>query len=439
MPDGEALKRLGPGDNGHGAEMTGSAPKLHDGPAMGSVVISNVFSDNNVGGAAITQTTVDMVRRALPGADLTLVAINDAEDFSESHRFTLGRYPDVSIRGPLVPPAHGPLSGPRTALRSVALLLRAAFGRSSSAVRVIAESRLVVSKGGHVFVERGSVKRSLSLWITSMPLVLAARLGVRSIVVCTTVGPFETWHSRAVSRFVLKGVDRVIVRDIYSHQAALDLGLEPSRVKHLPDIVFAFDAPSPERCRKVAAAHGLRDQRYGVVTVCPGDSNEIFFRNLKSTLRELLSVGTLDTVVVVAHAKEDVELSEEFVRYLDHRGVRCISELLPPEELMAIYGDAQCLIGRRMHSSIFALLMGTPVFAFTKRGLKVQGVLKSLDLEDLIIDYPDFDPAAFSARIQEVLAKPATLERRIHDAVDRARLDLDALPAIISEILSDRR
>jgi polysaccharide pyruvyl transferase WcaK-like protein len=418
--------------------MTGSGPGLYENSPTGSVVVSNVFSDHNIGGAAITQTTVEMVRRALPGADLTLVAISDARDFSESHRFTLGRYPDIAIRGPLVPPARGPLSGPRTALRSFALLLRAAFGMSSSAVRLIADSRLVVSKGGHVFVERGSIKRSLSLWITSMPLVLAARLGVRSIVVCTTVGPFETWHSQAVSRFVLRRVDRVVVRDIYSHQAALDLGLEPSRVKHLPDIVFAFDAPSPDRCGEVAAAHGLADQRYGVVTVCPGASDEIFFRNLKSSLRELLSVGALDTVVVVAHAKEDVELSEEFVRYLDHPDVRCISELLPPEELMAMYGHAQCLIGRRMHSSIFALLMGTPVFAFTKRGLKVQGVLKSLGLEDLIIDYPDFDPAAFSARIQEVLAEPAALERRIRDAVARARHDLDAVPAIIAEILSDR-
>jgi polysaccharide pyruvyl transferase WcaK-like protein len=261
------------------------------------VTISNVFADHNKGGAAITAETVQMVRRALPDARIRLVAVrNETSGFERSHRFTLDRFPDVSISGPLVATGHGPFAGLRAAARSVCLVCLAPRLASSPAIRSIRESDAVVSKGGHVFVERGGLRRSISLWMTSLPHLLAARLQVPTAVLCTTVGPFSTWHSRAVAGFVLRRISRVVVRDDRSYGEAVALGVDPDRVTSLPDIVFSARRPTPERSREVAVRLGFENDRFCAVTVSEGPHDQQFFKNLKSTLTLLLERGVFDRV-----------------------------------------------------------------------------------------------------------------------------------------------
>jgi polysaccharide pyruvyl transferase WcaK-like protein len=405
--------------------------------ARRKVIISNVFTDHNKGGAAITAQTIECVQRAVSQADVRLVTVrHEADGYRTSHRFTARRFPDITIRGPLVPPAGGPFAGIRAAARSLWLLLFARRLASSPALREIVESQLVVSKGGHVFVERGGIRRALSLWMTSLPLLLARRFGVPTAVLCTTVGPFTTWHSRAVAGFVLRRVTRLVVRDDNSLQEALALGVEPARVTSLPDIVFAASPPTAERCLQVAARFGLENSRFCVVTVSEGTADGHFFEQLGRTLHRLLDGDTIDRVIVVRHAREDIALSRRFIDGLDDARASCLEEDLSPDDLLALYGAASCLIGRRMHSAIFALVAGIPTFAFTKTGMKVQGVMASLGLDDLVMTYPDFDPMGFAARIERELRNPEVLRNRIAGAVQGAATELDRIPGILSELLA---
>lgn len=402
------------------------------------VTISNVFTDHNKGGAAITAETVQMVRRALPDARIRLVAVrHETSGFERSHRFTLDRFPDVSISGPLVATGHGPFAGLRAAARSIWLVCLAPRLASSPAVRSIRESNAVVSKGGHVFVERGGLRRSISLWMTSLPLLLAARLQVPTAILCTTVGPFSTWHSRAVAAFVLRRISRVVVRDDRSYGEAVALGVDPDRVTSLPDIVFSAQRPAPERSREVAARLGFENDRFCAVTVSEGPYDQEFFKNLKRTLTLLLERGVLDRVVVTCHAGEDVELSRTFVGSFDDSRAVFLEEDLSPDDLIALYGAARCLIGRRMHSAIFALVAGIPTFAFTKSGMKVQGVMESIGLKDLIMPYPEFDPVQFALRIERELSDPSILSARIGRAVNQAADEVNRIPGLLFGILGE--
>jgi polysaccharide pyruvyl transferase WcaK-like protein len=298
------------------------------------VIISNVFADSNKGGAAITMATVDAVRQALPQSSICLVGISESQNgFRESHRFTLDAFPDVRIRGPIVPMKSGRFSGIRGFSRSLFMLIMAPLLRNSL-INDVTDAKLVVSKGGHLFVERESFRRSLALWMTSLPLLLASRLKVPTAVVCTTIGPFTTWHSRIVSRWVLRRVDLVIARDEFSYKEGLKLGVGPSRLTQLPDIVFSVAPPSLERSDQLAKVFRVESKRFCAVTLCaPQDAR--FAADLRCALRQVIQRGHVEKVFVVPHAREDHDLSMEFARSCDHAAIEYLDADLSPQDLIA--------------------------------------------------------------------------------------------------------
>jgi polysaccharide pyruvyl transferase WcaK-like protein len=403
----------------------------------GQILISNVFGDSNKGGAAITMATVDAVRQALPQSSICLIAISDRTGgFGKSHRFTLDRFPDLRIRGPLLPIKGGVFAGFRAFMRSLFVLALAPL-IPDPAIKEVKNSRLVVSKGGHLYVERQGIKRSISLWMTSFPILLASRLNIPTAVVCTTIGPFTSWHSRFVARSVLRRVGHVVARDEFSYHEGLKLGLDPSRLSHLPDIVFSLAPPDAERCERVASELGVADSRFCVVTICEPQDAE-FADGLRFTLREIVRRGYVEKVLVVPHASEDYNLSRDFVRACDDTAIAYLDADLSPSDLIALYANAQFVIGRRMHSSIFALVAATPVFAFAKRGLKVQGVMKSLGLGDYIMPYPRLDAEAFVERIGSLVTSPDAYRERIRASVSHSRDELQQLPELLGALMRAR-
>ena len=69
---------------------------------MTKVLITNVYGDDNKGGAAITWATIEAVRRAFPGSTQSLLTISTSGELNQSHRHTRACYPDVPMHPPLV-------------------------------------------------------------------------------------------------------------------------------------------------------------------------------------------------------------------------------------------------------------------------------------------------------------------------------------------------
>ena len=398
-----------------------------------SIIISNVFSDSNVGGAAITAATIRAAQAAFPGEPIKLVAIGETEHFDTSHPFTLRTFPEVEMTAPLVIPTPVALGGLRAVLRSVQVMRKRPADHP--AVRAVGEAHAVISKGGYVYRERPSWRSLMALWMTAFPIALGNAMGKPTAAVCTTIGPFKTRASRQLCKYLLSKASLVVPRDEFSYQAALDLGLDPGRVVYLPDIVFSYERPSVGAAEAAAARAGVQHERFGVLTLSKfGGINDAFLEALRDTVLELLDRGVVDDVLLPVHELQDRSLTVSFVSLVNDPRVRMLAEGFGPDDLMALYRSSRFLIARRMHSAIFALVAGTPTFPFVMEGKKVQGVMGSLGLEDYLLHLPLSDPKQLADRIDAAVSDKS-VEERVVRAVAGAREQLQRLPRYLQQYL----
>jgi len=391
------------------------------------VVICNVYPDDNRGSSALTAAAIDAARAAFPGCSISLVTVGSGQT-EQLYRHTRVRYPDVELLRPPIAVRSGPLDGLAAAARSLRLLLMRPGPTTALTISRILDADLVVSRGGFLFVDHGSVRRLLSLWLTAFPLVLASRFGIPTVVYAATVGPFTHPSWRILVRWILRRLTLVLVRGPRSYQEAISLGLEPARVSEMPDGVFGATPPGAGAGASVAKRFGLLGHRFGAVTIphgqSPVDQDGTFSQRLAALIRELLGSGVLERMAVVVQVDgslvSDAGASLELARLVDDDRLTVIRQDLRPEDLIALYGTASLVIGGRLHSAIFSLVAGTPAFAFAMNGTKSADVFESLGLGRFVIPAPTFDPQAVLAATMEVVARGDSMRSEIRRVTSEA-------------------
>ncbi|HYO45806.1 MAG TPA: polysaccharide pyruvyl transferase family protein [Gemmatimonadota bacterium] len=383
-----------------------------------AVVVCNAFPDDNKGGCAITQQTIEWLKGVFPGSPVFIVPVEQTGDHEISRfRFTLRRHPETRI---LRSPIHTDGSFLTTSfmlLRSFRLL----WGRpgNSAFERTMSTAGVVVSKGGYVFVERDTLGGLLGLWFTAFPLIYATRRKVPTVALCTTVGPYRRAASRILCRWILKEVDVVVTRDPISTEEAKRLGC--GSVIEAPDIAWTFDE---RRVRVDVRPPASSGERYGVLVLSDETAalDDIFVRRVGELSDRLLNEKVVDRLVVVLQSHEDRAITTRFVTQRADPRLTLIAADLAPEELMGIYGGAEFLIGRRLHAGVFALLVGVPVLLFSTDGVKADGVMQELGLADRVVRYPDFSVEEVHRRLVAMVGNREAERTAIRDAVRRARV-----------------
>lgn len=391
--------------------------------------MSNVFDDVNRGGAAITAETIRLAQRL--GDPITCVAITPTADLEDrSHNHTRASFPDAIFTG-LAVVGTGRLSGVRSILRSIAML---AFPLKASgdAARRIRESGLVISKGGHVFVERRGVVSLMSFWATVFPLVYARRVGVPAVTAPTSIGPFNSFASRLLNRMVLSRLSLVVPRDPLSAGVARGLGIPERRICEMPDIVFGVRPPTVDETERICEHLGIGTGRF--VTISPRGHSPALTSALVESSKLLLSKAEIDEVVVVNQAGDDHSASLLMEGLRDMQVVEAPSDL-SPAELIALYAGSRLSIACRMHAAIFSLVAGTKALCVAFDGKKAEGVCQALNLPAEWVIHQS-DAANLPRTAMDVMANPHWNKSVIMERVAEMRAALEGLPQRIEDAIS---
>lgn len=402
------------------------------------VVVCNVFPDDNKGGCAITQQTIEWLNGAYPGHPVFIIPVEQGRSRDDHRfRFTLRRHPATRIlRSPLHTDRSFTTTG-RMLLRSFRLL----WGKcgASDFERTIADAELVVSKGGYVFVERESIGGLLALWFTAFPLIYAARRKVSTVVLCATVGPYRRAASRILSRWILRQVDVVATRDPISTEEAKRLGC--GCVREIPDIAWTFD----ERRADAGTQWTPSGERYAVVVLSDETPalDEIFLDRVGQLSVRLLKERVVDRLLVVLQSHEDRAITTRFVAQREDPRVTLIDADLSPEELMGIYGGAEFLVARRLHAGVFAMLAGIPAVLFSTDGVKADGVMRELGLGDRVAPYPDFSLEEVHRQVVTMVrdreAERSAVRETVRKARERTVAGLSEIARLLGPSLRTRR
>ncbi len=288
----------------------------------------------------------------------------------------------------------------------------AATGRGlAGTMRALLSSHGLVSGGGGLLQDRSST-RSLLYYAGVM---LLARLLRRPVFVYGQgVGPVRGRIGRAAARMALRGAAYLSVRDQASLDAARDLGVQQP-IEVTADPAIAMDITRASRGRIVVAMRPASDW--------------IGFEDaLVDALRDL--ARTQHVTFVAMDTTEDRELA---VRLVERVGAAELADYADLDELGAIIGGADVVIGMRLHALVLAAaagvrFIGLPYdpkvesFAAAVGQPTVDAAIRGGDLAALTRAQWDTDVSAY--------------RRKATELASRAERPADAILALLGDKLS---
>lgn len=252
---------------------------------------------------------------------------------------------------------------------------------------ILSESDLVVSKGGSFLCSKPgaiSIMRFLRIICT---LILALRLNSRVIIWGQSLGPVHGILCRRIMNRALAQVYRIILREdqCLKQYPYIQCPSASTIIGH--DLAFNMKMVIGDISNIL-----LPSRKYIGVTVKRFENrvaDKQYSRVMSQTIEHLICTHQCH-VVIIPHVTINDDLSKGFEIYsliddrFKDRVVLLTADYSVPE-LLSIYRRIHLLLGTRLHSTIFAMSMGTPAINISYHGTKSQGVFRRLALEHFVL------------------------------------------------------
>jgi polysaccharide pyruvyl transferase WcaK-like protein len=234
----------------------------------------------------------------------------------------------------------------------------------SRAVGTVAQSDVLVWNPAGELHTTGSPDEVFRLLLM---VRLAQRLGKRTVIVNHSLEISDALLRELVS-YVYGHADFVIVRDSRSYREALNLGISKHRLREAPDIVFlTANNPPTESTIQLPDSAPIGLSLNGVEANIGTDEWDILLSSLARLSRPLVFVSNA------------IHRDRVFAKKLQRRYQMKIIERQPSyTELQSIYSNFAALISSRLHSSILAIIRGTPVISIEPSVFKLTAVLEQM-------------------------------------------------------------
>lgn len=229
------------------------------------------------------------------------------------------------------------------------------------------------------------------------PLMLARKYKVPYVIWGHSLGPFVDKFSLSLTARVLVNAQLVAVRESFSYDIALQMGVPRKKVRLIPDPAFGIQPCYSERLTQVLQAHDLSPGDFIAVTVRQWKS--LYFHHyldgIAQISRRLVYKGFVKRIAIVVHTLGPIEIENDLVaskmllECLRDVPVSLVYEDLSPEEMCALYGQSKFVIGTRFHSVILALAAGTPAYAISYFGPKAVGIMQDLGMGEWVTTLDD--------------------------------------------------
>lgn len=421
-------------------------------------LIVNGWSDMNRGDSAIVLGIIHLLQLRVPGSAIAVMSEFSDKDpkFEPSYQVIKSSYPDVKIVPALIPYPTGKHRLSKM-VDAIVTLIRCLVvwalpwlghvlfrGTQAEAWDKLTQSDVVISKGGHIFYcSQPSMRALYGFFKHAYPLLLGIRLRKRTALYAQSLGPFQGTVCQKIVALFFKHLSAISVREAISVHTLRNLGVT-ERIHLVPDAAFLLPVPN---------LRGSKTSTERLVVITPRQwgfsAPEVFARyiGVLARLTDWLATELGYSVLLVSHTvgptiEEDDRLavqhlykaitSKERVRVIDTMG-------LDAYEMIKLYSSAQLLIGTRFHSVIFALLTSVPVVAISYFGPKTYGIMKSLELEQFVLDINDLDVAKLKSTIQHVLDNQVQIRKEIGARIKKLREEAERSGlALLSSVLKER-
>lgn len=289
----------------------------------------------------------------------------------------------------------------------------------ANAQEILRADRVIGVPGGYLNAYRWTD----TYWLYHLPVVyLADYLNKPVDLSPCTIGPFSGVN-RTIARFSLRHVNQIFLREELSLDMLRDIAVS---LRHQPIVSFdvAFVHARDHLTQPAAAAFpshtlgvSIRQHNFPGSTSIAQARRQYLSAHVDA-IQRLLDYDPLAKVVITAQTKEDEAISYQLEEAIGRPRVEVRLDLDTPDQLIGHYQDMRLLLGTRMHANILAMCVDTPVVAVSYDP-KTRGVMRSLDLEDRVLEIDDL--SALSHRLIDCWETAPMDRQLVHARVSRAR------------------
>ena len=334
---------------------------------MYNILISGYYGFNNIGDESILRTVIDNLREKLPNVDVTVLSQDPAQ--------TSAKYNVKAAR--------------RMSLWDI--------------LRSVWRCDRLLSGGGSLLQDATS-GRSILYYL--FILRLAQLLRKQTFIYSQGIGPITAPRNRRLTASALRRADGIVVRDAKSRDLLLEIGV-PGHLIHVTadpvirvkkaDTALGLEILSREGCPREP---GRLTVGWAVKSRKP---NKAFLQEVGRCVLWLQEAYGAQSVLIPFFHDEDLSVCEAVAGKLDGQ-VGCLRQKYLSEETLSIIGCMDVLVGVRLHSLIYAAVMGVPMVGISYDP-KVESFLSSIQ-QPTPFTVEDFTLEGFQAAFRE------TMERR---------------------------
>ncbi len=309
--------------------------------------------------------------------------------------------------------------------------------------RDLVDCDFMVVKGGSYIYSFGGIKQLLFVYRMLYSTILSIILRKRVILLGHSIGPSRGVLMTSLIKQTLKKVDKIMLREQISHDYVLEkLGLHEDKIELIPDLAF-FNSILQKFDRERTIEDIIKKENISSIsdrdTLIGITVRDWWFPGKKNPQRLLnnyiqVLIGTINylreeynsKILFIPHCLEDLEFAELLYSRLDNRkNIHVLRGDYTTTELKNLLSILKILIGTRIHSTIFALSVGTPVIAIAYEIHKGFGILAMAGQKDFVLDISRLKNHDLLSNIDLIMSQHNNLQASIKKRVSAIKSELE--------------
>ena len=364
---------------------------------MYNILISGYYGFDNIGDESILRAVVNGIRARLPDSRLTVLSHDPAATREKYGVEAVDRMSPLAI------------------------------------LRAVRRCDMLISGGGSLLQD---VTSSKSLQYYLAIIRLAKHYHKKVFIYSQGIGPIDGEANRRAAAKALQTVDGIVVRDERSANLLEKIGIPRERVVITADPVLRMPRAEKTRGVEALAKAGAPEQRTLTVgwAIRERDVKSPFVAEIRTCIRWLRETYGAESVLIPFHYEEDLAACSAIAAQTDGASV-CIREKYLSEDMLSIIGNMDVLVGVRLHSLIYAAIMGVPIMGVSYDP-KCTAFLRSVGMEPLCTK-EKFTAETFQKAFPHVLEDGKRQAETVTERVAELRSKLNANEDMICAILED--
>jgi colanic acid/amylovoran biosynthesis protein len=391
------------------------------------ILITHVYSQDNKGDSAILSVLIAQLKKTFPNSEINISSMegnNKTKKFDDQKIypsfFHLAVYRNKNFIIRTLSTLYILLISLIWAFiyRTTGKKLKVLDKDLEKLLTLYVNSDLIIPVGGGYINGKKGMRSTIALILTLHSIAISEILGKKTILHSQSIGPFSNNLQKYLTKKTLNKTDLILIRENYSLQTLIEIGVNPRLIKRVADAAFLFNPPITNHKTQIDTIKKTGRKKIVGVTVRNwlDKSKQEFYETQMAKFVEYLTKKNYLVVFIPQVTSDEFNDDDRlpakriFQKVKDQKNVILINDSLSHYAIKALYGKLDYLVGTRLHSVLFALTSNIPSIAIEYE-YKTSGILKDIGLNDYIIKIQEVT----SERLIQIFNKLVRTESKYRD------------------------